>query len=370
MASSQPMLPPPTEINDAHKVYSIAAWCIVLGIVTSLCVLWRLGLRFQTSTFGADDYAMVPALLLYIGWTAMAGYVNLHAGVGKPLWEITIGEYAVWFKGIIGSAWLYPAMTCAIRISILLFYQRIFVSTPQARIKYAIWLLLALQAVYLVVYSILPAFICRPLYKAWHPLERQQYFNDWYYYYIQVALYSTSMAFDAILLVFPLYPVSKLQLPLKKRIGVSVLFMMGAAASIAAAYKLGIFVSEMQRYTDINPEWLRYEMSTRVPPQFDHYGRTFWIPSQVEPTVALIGTSLPALRQSILSVSQRLSTIFNSSGSSSFGNFGKILPKKRVSKAGEHESLSSDDDNVGLRMNYVGAGLQAGKGGTNERNMV
>lgn len=115
---------------------------------------------------------------------------------------------------------------------------------------------------------------------------------------------------------------------------------------------------------------LRYEMSTRVPPQFDHYGRTFWIPSQVEPTVALIGTSLPALRQSILSVSQRLSTIFNSSGSSSFGNFGKILPKKRVSKAGEHESLSSDDDNVGLRMNYVGAELQAGKGGTNERNMV
>lgn len=63
MASSQPMLPPPTEINDAHKVYSIAAWCIVLGIVTSLCVLWRLGLRFQTSTFGADDYAMVPALV-------------------------------------------------------------------------------------------------------------------------------------------------------------------------------------------------------------------------------------------------------------------------------------------------------------------
>ena len=115
---------------------------------------------------------------------------------------------------------------------------------------------------------------------------------------------------------------------------------------------------------------LRYEMSTRVPPQFDHYGRTFWIPSQVEPTVALIGTSLPALRQSILSVSQRLSTIFTSSGSSSFGNFGKILPKKRVSKAGEHESLSSDDDNVGLRMNYVGAGLQAGKGGTNEHNMV
>lgn len=35
---------------------------------------------------------------MYICWTAMAAYVNLHAGVGKPLWEITVGEYAVWFK--------------------------------------------------------------------------------------------------------------------------------------------------------------------------------------------------------------------------------------------------------------------------------
>jgi hypothetical protein len=28
----------------------------------------------------------------------MAVYVNLNAGVGKPLWEITVGEFSVWFK--------------------------------------------------------------------------------------------------------------------------------------------------------------------------------------------------------------------------------------------------------------------------------
>lgn len=28
----------------------------------------------------------------------MAVYVNLNAGVGKPLWEITLGEFSVWFK--------------------------------------------------------------------------------------------------------------------------------------------------------------------------------------------------------------------------------------------------------------------------------
>lgn len=28
----------------------------------------------------------------------MALYVNINAGVGKPLWEITLGEFSVWFK--------------------------------------------------------------------------------------------------------------------------------------------------------------------------------------------------------------------------------------------------------------------------------
>ena len=108
-------------------------------------------------------------------------------------------------------------------------------------------------------------------------------------------------------------------------------------------------------------------MSLLLPPQFQRYATTFWILSQVEPTVALIGTSLPALRQSLLYATQRLPTIFTSSGSSSFGNLGKILPgRTRVSNTGEHESLSSDDDNAGLRMNYV----DAGNGGTKNHNMV
>lgn len=43
-------------------------------------------------------------------------------------------------------------------------------------------------------------------------------------------------------------------------------------------------------------------MSLLIPPQFDEYGTTFWIPSQVEPSVALIGTSLPAIRQLVTGV--------------------------------------------------------------------
>ena len=95
--------------------------------------------------------------------------------------------------------------------------------------RYACWGLLALQVVYVVVYSILPIFIAKPFNMIWHPLERAKYMDDWYYYYTQVALYSTSMAFDVILLVFPIYPVLQLQMARTKRMGVLAMFMLGAA---------------------------------------------------------------------------------------------------------------------------------------------
>ncbi|KAJ9236224.1 hypothetical protein DTO207G8_3236 [Paecilomyces variotii] len=159
------LLPPPETINNTHKVYSVAIACIVLGIISSGCVILRLMQRLSTRSFGPDDYAIIPGLMLYIGWTAMAAYVNLHAGVGKPLWEITVGEFSVWFKGIIGSAWIYPAMSMSIRTSILLTYDRIFAKSMPT-VRFIIRFLLSLQVIYLIVYSILPAFICRPLNKA------------------------------------------------------------------------------------------------------------------------------------------------------------------------------------------------------------
>lgn len=345
MASSQQeLLPPPEDIDDTHKVYSIAVCCIVLGIVTSLFVLARVGLRFHARAFGADDYAIIPALLLYVCWTIMAAYVNLHAGIGKPLWEITLGEYSIWFKGIVGSAWLYPATTCCIRISILLFYYRVFALT-KTRVKYTIWFLLALQGVYLVVFSILPAIICRPLYKAWNPLERPLYCNDWSYYYTHVALYSTSMAFDAILLVFPLYPVFQLRMPIKRRAGVAILFMLGATASVAAAYKLAIFALEMERHSAIDPRWFRYKMSRLIPHQFDQFGTTFWMPSQVEPTVALIGTSLPAIRHPFTSATQRVSKVWRSYAPLISPSKSK-LKRSSASDSGSGSGISGVADSV------------------------
>ena len=55
VSSQQDLLPPPTAIDNTHKVYSIAVACIVLGVIASLTVLSQLGVRLYSRAFGADD---------------------------------------------------------------------------------------------------------------------------------------------------------------------------------------------------------------------------------------------------------------------------------------------------------------------------
>ncbi|PFH59590.1 hypothetical protein XA68_12107 [Ophiocordyceps unilateralis] len=313
------LLPPPTTINDTHKVYGVAIACAVMSGVATSVVLWRLYLRYASRAFGLDDWATIPALILYLGWSILAVYVNLAGGIGKPLWEITLGEYATWFKGFVASSWMYTSMTAAIRVAILLFYRRIFSQTV-SWLRVTIYVLLSLQAVYVIVYSILPALACHPFDSAWNPFERRAHCDDWYFYYDQVALYSTSMVFDLVLLLLPLEPARRLQMRRSKKAGVIVMFILGAGASIVTAVKLGIFVTDMNGYSEFDPYFARYQLVYFLPAQMSHNGLTFWLPSHVEPTVALIGASLPGLRPALnvmsASVSQRLRSLYYSRGTS------------------------------------------------------
>ncbi|KAF4625680.1 hypothetical protein G7Y89_g12484 [Cudoniella acicularis] len=309
--------------------------------------------RFRT--FGLDDWAMIPAPLLYIGHTIMACYVNLNGGIGKPLWEVSVGEFEIGFKGIVGSAFLYPAMTAAIRTSIILFYHRIFCKT-MPRFRLAVYIYLALTSMYAVTFSIIPGTICSPLSASWHPLVRHVYCkSDYFYYNYQVALYSCSVAGDAILLFFPLYPVTKLMIPNKKRVGVTIMFMLGASACIAVSYKLAIFVLQMKKYDHIDPRWLTTIMSRVVPPQFDEYGYTFWIPSQVEPTVALIGSSLPAMGQVVVKASKHISSSFSSLSHSKLSQKSRNDGPYKNIKPTTHETYHTGketDSEVALQSSY------------------
>ncbi|KAL2834988.1 hypothetical protein BDW59DRAFT_155814 [Aspergillus cavernicola] len=221
------LLPPPETVNDTHKVHSVAITCIPLGIVSGGCVIVQLVHRLQVRAFGP---------LFYIGWTAMAGYINLHAGVGKPLWEITVGE----FSGQTPS-------------SILFKFKPNLTST-----------------------------------QGHHQLSLAIPRNEHVYPNVHIAAIPSHVRVDsAPAAPRPLAPASPAaRLP-------------GRLLTLAYLHFAAHFT---WRGILSNARWTEYQMSQIVPPQFDEYGTTFWIPSQVEPLVAMIGTSLPAIRKLVLSM--------------------------------------------------------------------
>lgn len=120
-------------------------------------------------------------------------------------------------------------MSGAIRTSILLFYLRIFGKTA-VEVRCAVYCCLMLTAIYVVVFTIVPGFICTPISQSWHPLTRKENCKkDVFYYKYNVALYGTSLGLDSLLLLLPIAPVMRLQMPLKKRLGALVMFLLGTS---------------------------------------------------------------------------------------------------------------------------------------------
>ncbi|KAF1969119.1 hypothetical protein BU23DRAFT_601786 [Bimuria novae-zelandiae CBS 107.79] len=293
---SSALQPPPTYINDSHKKWDTTIFIIVLLIIAATTTIARFILRWKSRTFGMDDWAMIPALAGYLAHSTLGVYVNARAGIGKPLWEVSIQEFELWLKGILLSCFLYALSSGLIRISILLFYDRVFSKTNRL-MRLAIRITLAMTLVYIITFDIYASFLCKPLHKFWKPFERAQYCGDniikWIF---DSAVYGYSLILDLVLLTLPAIPVLKLQLSTPKKIGVLVMFAMGASACIAATYKLIVFGLQWGRMGYIDPRWANQQLSLVIPPQFDSYGHTMWIPTQAELSAAIIGSSLIALK--------------------------------------------------------------------------
>ncbi|KAF2477207.1 uncharacterized protein BDR25DRAFT_321641 [Lindgomyces ingoldianus] len=251
------LLPPPTQVNDTHKHYDVAIAVILMMVTATNVTVGRLVSRRSSRAFRNDDWAMISALLLYIGHGIMIVYCNLYGGSGKTLWEVIVADTYYLLQGIVAPAFTYPAMTAAVRVSILLFHHRIFGLTEMVA-RWSIWACFILTFVYVVIFTVIPGVICTPLSAAWHPLTRKIHCkSDQLYYDYNVALYSSSLGMDVLLLILPVAPGMRLQLPLKRLLGVLVMFVLGISSLILnsehASYKLAIYVMQWGRTGDTDP---------------------------------------------------------------------------------------------------------------------
>ncbi|GES65866.1 hypothetical protein ATEIFO6365_0012025800 [Aspergillus terreus] len=300
----------PKEVNNAGKQYNAAIVAIVLCAVSTILVFLRFVEKIRLRAVSAEDYVLIPGFLIYIATAAILIRANIDGALGTPIQQVTYHQADIVGQSALLIYWLYAPMSGFIRVSILLFYRRLF-SPTMPILGIVIWILLVAQVLFTIAGLILPAVGPKPLYRMWHlrdmATDDNPQLSSQYSYDIGMSTFSINLALDVILLILPLFPIAALRLPIRKKLGMAVLFILGAGACFAAAWKLAAYITELSDQTDPS----RLAASTTgsgkggvyIPAESTVSGETlsYFYATQLEPALAIIGTSLPAIRQLICS---------------------------------------------------------------------
>ncbi|RWA08690.1 hypothetical protein EKO27_g6426 [Xylaria grammica] len=274
---------------DSGAAYSVAnffTYATPGGIIAAAAALPAIGivvvaLRFYTrftqkARLGLDDFFIVPALALVIGMgvTLIVGefhslmfmeIIGVERGaVGYPTppppnadpnfvftWrdpKITLVQKVQFITQL-----LMTAAYGFIKLSIVFFYRRIFVTSRRDGFDVVTKFSIALIVAWTLAYIFAVAFDCDTVWSAhWGS------YSDLFQYchggfpvqQIYESLLITDLITDVLIILLPLPKIWTLHLSLARKAAITGIFLLGAVAVGAAAARLAIFVSQVKRSLD------------------------------------------------------------------------------------------------------------------------
>lgn len=226
--------PAPNYVDPETRTWAAPASIIALFIFTFGIFCARIWARFRiTQSPGVDDWLVVasmPALLGLIIATVLALRVygfNLHIYDQTPKTNITIRQITMAMETIfIGTSSLT-------KMSILFFYRRFTTSSINRWLVIAVYASIVFVAAYCISCTLALIFTCWPVEAYWYRfttswLNTHQYkCDDEVVALIVIITIATAQDFIACLL--PMFVVAKLRLPLRQKVALAALFLIGLA---------------------------------------------------------------------------------------------------------------------------------------------
>ena len=148
-----------------------------------------------------------------------------HYGMGKHLLALQLpdaqraGEAAYIFEAI------FPFCTTTTKISILLLYRRIF-TTHTPWFKWTLYAIMAFSISWTLAGFFTLIFQCTPVRHYWEKIVPHAYCLNWAS--ALIALAAINAVWNASILLLPLPMIWKLQMPFRRRIAVSAIFVIGS----------------------------------------------------------------------------------------------------------------------------------------------
>ncbi|KAH9205282.1 hypothetical protein DL95DRAFT_528910 [Leptodontidium sp. 2 PMI_412] len=227
------MPPPGVTPNPESIAYRVILAVVICPAVTLPFVLMRLYTkRFILKHLHLDDYMIAFSFLLSFTWSILHIFQTKN-GLGLHLRDVTLDKYARFqYIGVYCNI-AYNVCTFLIKSSILMFYLRL--STLGLRFKITVYGVMFIVIGYSIASSVAPLYLCQPMRKLWDftiPGKCISLGDDF------LANAALNVATDFAIFLLPIWLLSPLTLPLREKIGVTLILMTGSLVVAISVIRL------------------------------------------------------------------------------------------------------------------------------------
>lgn len=213
-------------IEPRDRSYALYLVVIILSVVSNLVVAARLIFRVFINKTGLyyDDWAILMTLLVGISGTVFLANGSIPNGVGRDLWTLTAGQitnFGMWF---FFTEVQYFISVATLKLSLLLFYLRIFPSTTVRRL---LWATVVFDVLYAIAFTMTTMLQCRPISHFWMKWDGEHQGRCANINAVGWANAIISIVLDLWILAVPLSQLQALRLHWKKKVGVALMFFVG-----------------------------------------------------------------------------------------------------------------------------------------------
>ncbi|KAM0540619.1 hypothetical protein ACHAPJ_013563 [Fusarium lateritium] len=272
------MEPPEGQVRTFVDPPSSGSGVLPAGVATTVIAFVAVCLRVFTrryvvkSVLGADDYLCIAGLVFSFIFLGVS-LTLLNLGAGNHMWDIPWDNYSPRFwQTTVGSTLVYSVCIGLAKLSVLTFYLRI---SPVKFVRRAVHILMTLVCVYTFLYVLLIVFRCRPVPAGWDLTIEGECIEKT----VPVLLLAVcNIVVDCFVLCLPIRIVQPLQIPLRQKISLAVLFATGGF----------IIIVSIRRATVTYPILHATDYTWKLPEQL--------ILSFIEVNGGLVCVSVPALK--------------------------------------------------------------------------
>lgn len=197
-----------------------------LAALSGSAILGRLAFKYflQKADLGADDWSLVATHVGGLPATITICQAAIPSGFGRDIWTLQFDQITNFLRYFFIIELDYFIVLALLKLSLLLFYMRIF---PSKTFRRLMWATIAFDISFGLSFTIGVLLQCNPISYFWEVWDGQHQGVCFNINAFSFANAGISIALDVWMLALPLSQLPALKLHWKKKVGVGLMFVVG-----------------------------------------------------------------------------------------------------------------------------------------------